>query len=220
MGDDAGSILISNGRWTFLCRSWPNPCSGSIVYIQREPGRRRAPGIPEPAPQKLSSTRESLPRGGSPTRKCGGESCRTKRLEAIWPCAELWDDHGSRRWPASSVPMNSRTDGSITRVHLVRSTTITGRVCPLSRFGPTLPVKDEHSRIPVRNDEVPDLTAVNVTTRPVGQMPEQTGGSQGREEGSRRSGKRWILSEMRERRADKPYIEFDGEQYRISDDSG
>ena len=75
------------------------------------------------------------------------------------------------------------------------------RVCPLSRFRPTLlPAKDEHSRIPGPKRRIPVLMAVNVTTRPVGQMPEQTGGSQGREEGSLLSGKRWILSAMGERR--------------------
>ena len=42
--------------------------------------RQRASGIAGTGAAKLSSTRESLPPGGSPTRKWGGESCCTKRV--------------------------------------------------------------------------------------------------------------------------------------------
>jgi len=126
----------------------------------------------------------------------------------------------------SPVPMNSRTDGSLTRVHLVRSTAITAEFARYRDSDPLCcPSRTSTVEYRVRNDEVPDLTAVNVTTRPAGQMPEQTGGNQRKEEeeeGTLLSGKRWILIAMGERRvsADKPYIEFDREQHRISGDSG
>jgi len=84
----------------FSAGSRPTGVMARPITIQLEPGRPSASSITGTGAAKLSSTRESLPRGGSPTRKCGGESHCTKRLETIWPCAELWDDdsiHGAGR---------------------------------------------------------------------------------------------------------------------------
>lgn len=170
----AGLILISMGIWAFSLQVLAQPVSWldrSLSNWNRE--SNALPVLPEPGEAKLSSTRESLPRGGSPTRKCGGESCCTKRLETIWPCAELWDDdsiHGAGRlrWDVPPAGLSgvcvfgrqvcrnafSRSDELAYRRVAYESSpgpldSHYCRVCPLSRFRPTLlPVKDEHSRIP------------------------------------------------------------------------
>lgn len=122
----------------------------------------------------------------------------------------------------SPVPMNSRTDGSLTRVYLIRSTSIAGEFARYRDSDPLCcPSKMSTVEYRVRNDEIPDLMAVNVTTRPTGEMPEQTG--QGvSDQRSLLVGKRWVLRAIEEGSVstDKLYIEFDGEQNRVSGDSG
>lgn len=154
----------------FSAGSRPTGVMARPITIQLEPGRQSASSITGTGAAKLSSTRESLPRGGSPTLKCGEKavvregwklygpvqsSGTTIVFTALagfdWMCRPLGYQafaYSEERYAGtlSPVPMNSRTDGSLTRVPLDSEHR---RVCPLSRFRPTLlSVKDEHSRIP------------------------------------------------------------------------
>lgn len=244
----AGLILISMGIWAFSLQVLAQPVSWldrSLSNWNRE--SNALPVLPEPAPQSspqpesrcreevrqpASAAERAVVRRGwklyGPVQSYGTTIVFTALAGFDGMCRPLGYQafvYSEDRYAGtlSPVPMNSRTDGSLTRVHLVRSTAITAEFARYRDSDPLCcPSRTSTAEYRVRNDEVPVLMAVNVTTRPVGQMPEQTGGSQGREEGSLLSGKRWILSAMGERRvsAGKPYIEFDGEQHRISGDSG
>jgi len=244
----AGLILISIGIWAFSLPVLGQPASWldrSLSNWNRE--GKGLPALPEPAPQSspqpesrcreevrqpASAAEKAIVRKGwklyGPVQSHGTTIVFTALAGFDGMCRPLGYQafvYSEDRYAGtlSPVPMNSRTDESLTRVHLVRSTAITAEFARYRDSDPLCcPSRTSTVEYRVRNDEVPDLMAVNVMTRSVGQMPEQTGGSQGREEGSLLSGKRWILSAMGERRvtADKPYIEFDGEQHRISGDSG
>lgn len=241
-------ILISIGIWAFSLPVLGQPASWldrSLSNWNRED--KGLPALPEPAPQSSpqpeSRCREEVRQPSSaaeravvrrgwqlygPVQSYGPTIVFTALAGFDGMCRPLGYQafvysEGRYAGTLSPVPMNSRTDGALTRVHLVRSTAITAEFARYRDSDPLCcPSRTSAVEYRVRNDEVPDLIAANVTTRPVGQMPEQRGGSQGREHRSLLSGKRWILSAMGERRvsADKPYIEFDGEQHRISGDSG
>ena len=245
---DAALVLISIGIWAFSLPVLGQPASWldrSLSNWNRD--GKVLPALPEPAtqssPQPESRCREEVRQPTSAAERAvvrrgwklygpvqsyettmvftalaGFDGmCRPLGYQAF-----LYSE-GRYAGTLSPVPMNSRTDGSLTRVHLGRSTAITAEFARYRDSDPLCcPSRTSTVEYRVRNDEIPDLAPVNVTTRPLGQMPEQTGGSQDRKQGFLLSGKRWILSAMREYRvsADKPYIEFDQEQYRISGDSG
>ena len=245
---NAGLILISIGLWAFSLPILGQPASWldrALSNWNRED--KGLPALADPAPQSSpqpeSRCREEVRQPASTAERAVVRRgwklygpAQTYGMTTVFTALANFDgmcrpmgyqafvySEGRYAGTLSPVPMNSRTDGSLTRVQLVRSTTITAEFARYRDSDPLCcPSRTSTVEYSIRNDEVPDLTAVNVTTRPVGQRPEQTGGNQRREEGTLLSGKRWILSLMGARRvsADKPYIELDGEQHRISGDSG
>jgi heat shock protein HslJ len=121
----------------------------------------------------------------------------------------------------SPVAMDSRSDGALTNIRIISASRISAE---FARYSPSDPLCCP-SRIStvfytVRNDEVPDLVAANVMSVATGQRsgPVPDAG----ESEALLFGKRWALTEIGERKlsADKPYIEFNREERRVSGDSG
>jgi heat shock protein HslJ len=116
----------------------------------------------------------------------------------------------------SPVPMASRTDGSLINVSLISSTRIRAE---FARYAPSDPLccpsRISTVNYDIREDEIPGLTAVNVTT-------EEACRQAGSNSGASLFGVRWLLTEIRGQRisADKPYIELDRAQQSISGDAG
>ncbi|MDM9380884.1 META domain-containing protein [Chlorogloeopsis sp. ULAP01] len=122
----------------------------------------------------------------------------------------------------SPVPMDSRTDSSLTNIRLNSATRIAGEFARYSKSDPLCcPSKTSTVQYSVRNDEVPDLTPVNVNTLATCQT-KQTVEAGNNNNAASLFGKRWILTEIGEQRLsdNKLYIEFDNKQSRVVGDTG
>ena len=171
---DAGLILISIGIWAFSLPVLGQPASWldrSLSNWNRD--GKVLPELPEPAtqssPQPESRCREEVRQPTSAAERAVVRRgwklygpVQSYETTMVFTALAGFDgmcrplgyqafvySEGRYAGTLSPVPMNSRTDGSLTRVHLGPLDSHHCRVCPLSRFRPTLlPVKDEHSRIP------------------------------------------------------------------------
>ena len=122
----------------------------------------------------------------------------------------------------SPVPMDSRTDSSLANIRLISSTTITAEFARYSESDPLCcPSKTSTVNYRVRNLGTPDVMAVAVTTEAPCPASEPAPGGNDNDVTSL-FGKRWVLTAIGEQRlsADKPYIEFDQQQRRVSGDGG
>lgn len=111
----------------------------------------------------------------------------------------------------SPVPMDSRTDGSLTDIHLSSATNISvdfarykesDALCCPSRISSVV--------YNLRRDDIPTLTPTNVAHREICQTHEPPTSGAG-EWATSLFGKRWTLTQIEERRfsAGEPYVEFD-----------
>jgi heat shock protein HslJ len=122
----------------------------------------------------------------------------------------------------SPVAMNARSDGAVTNIRVVNPTRITAT---FARYGSSdalcCPSRRSTVEYNIRQDEVPDLAATNVTTAPMTQTGQQVQGGD-TNNASPLFGKRWVLRKIGTQKlsADKPYIEFDREQKKVSGDAG
>jgi hypothetical protein len=122
----------------------------------------------------------------------------------------------------SPVPMDSRTDSSLTNIRLIGATRIAAEFARYGKSDPLCcPSKKSTVNYNLRNDEIPDLTPVNVNTVAMCQTNKPAEGSNNNNAASL-FGKRWTLTEIGEQKlsANKLYIEFDKKQSRVSGDSG
>jgi heat shock protein HslJ len=122
----------------------------------------------------------------------------------------------------SPVPMNSRTDGSLTDIRFMNTAGISA---DFARYNETdalwCPSRISSVLYNLKLDDSPTLTPTNITHRPRGQTSEPANSGSDSGEASL-FGKRWTLTEMEESRlsAGEPYIEFDRDQKRVSGSSG
>lgn len=118
--------------------------------------------------------------------------------------------------------MNSRFDASLKAIRLTGETSIAAdfarydasdALCCPSRLSTVI--------YTLRRDDIPDLAPTNITTSAACQTTEQTE-SDSNDGAVSLFGRRWTLTEIGEQRlsADKPFIEFDREQHRVSGDAG
>ena len=126
-----------------------------------------------------------------------------------------WD--GRYAGTLSPVPMNSRTDGALTRIHLTGPARFSA---DFARYRESdalcCPSRVDSVAYSLRRDDIPTLAATHVSQAaacPAGRPDAETSGL---------FGKRWILSEMEGRRlnAEAPNMEFDRDHNRVSGSSG
>lgn len=126
-----------------------------------------------------------------------------------------WD--GRYAGTLSPAPMNSRTDGALTSVHLSGPARFSAE---FARYGETdalcCPSRVDSVTYALRRDDVPTLVATDVTPTVTSPAEKPEAGTSGL------VGKRWVLSEMEGRRvnAGAPSLEFDRSQNRVSGSSG
>ncbi|RJG19227.1 META domain-containing protein [Massilia cavernae] len=126
-----------------------------------------------------------------------------------------WD--GRYAGTLSPVPMNSRTDGALTSIHLNGP----GRFsADFARYRESdalcCPSRVDSVAYAFRRDDIPTLAATHVTPTAACLTDGPDAGTPGL------FGKRWILSEMEGRRfnAEAPHMEFDRNQNRVAGSSG
>lgn len=126
-----------------------------------------------------------------------------------------WD--GRYAGTLSPAPMNSRTDGALTSIHLTGPGSFSA---DFARYRESdalcCPSRVDSVAYTLRRDDIPTLTATHVTQTLVcpADRPEA--------ETSALSGKRWKLAEMEGRTfsGDAPNMEFDRDNNRVSGSSG
>ena len=122
----------------------------------------------------------------------------------------------------SPVPMNSRTDGSLTDIRLTSAANISADFARYSESDALCcPSRISSVLYNLKLDDMPTVTPTNVTYRATSQTGKPANSGSDNREASL-FGKRWILTEMEERTfsASEPYIEFDRDQTRASGSTG
>jgi heat shock protein HslJ len=122
----------------------------------------------------------------------------------------------------SPLLMNSRTNDSLTGIHLISATSIMADFVRYTESDALCcPSRTSSVLYDLRRDDIPTLTPKSVTHRAT--CPTSQPGNPG-PDGTMASlfKKKWALIQIRERRFDagEPYIEFDREQVRFSGSSG
>jgi uncharacterized lipoprotein YbaY/heat shock protein HslJ len=122
----------------------------------------------------------------------------------------------------SPVPMNSRTDGSLIDVRLASPTRISVEFARYSMVDPLCcPSRISYLGYNLKGADAPNLTPIDVRTSVICRTDVPLESDSGNEMNSL-DGEHWILSKIGEKNinADKPFIEFDRVNMRISGDSG
>ncbi len=120
----------------------------------------------------------------------------------------------------SPTAMNSRTDGALSNLNLTSPTNISAEFVRYNRTDALCcPSKISNVFYSLRRDDVPDLMPTNVETNATVQPNNQTGNSS---DMNSLFGKRWTLTKIGNQNisSDKPFIEFNEGEKRISGDAG
>jgi heat shock protein HslJ len=117
----------------------------------------------------------------------------------------------------SPAAMNSRMDGSLSKIRLLSPTNLVAEFVRYSASDALCcPSRISTVQYRLKQDEVPQLVATGVKTAATRQASAPPGNS------ASLFGKRWVLTEMggKQMSAAKPYIEFEEKSRRVSGDSG
>lgn len=140
--------------------------------------------------------------------------CRPLGLQAF----VYWE--GRYAGTLSPAWMNSRTDGALTDIRLTNQTSISAEFVRYNQSDALCcPSRISTVFYELRRDDIPDLIPTNVETNATAQNNNQTGNNSNM---NSLFGKRWILTEIGNQNvtADKPFVEFNEGEKRISGDAG
>lgn len=119
--------------------------------------------------------------------------------------------------------MDSRADGALTDFRLVSPTSVTAEFARYNQSDALCcPSKISRVTYNLRRDDVPTLAPVNVMTDAACQTTGQTENPSGSNNVDALAGRRWVLTDIGNQpvSADKPFIEFNSQERRISGDAG
>ncbi len=120
----------------------------------------------------------------------------------------------------SPVAMDSRTDGSLTDIRLTTPTSISAEFVRYNQMDALCcPSRISNVFYELKRDDVPDLMPTNIETNATTQTNNQTGNNSG---ANSLFDKHWTLTKIGNQNvtADKPFIEFNEGEKRISGDAG
>jgi uncharacterized lipoprotein YbaY/heat shock protein HslJ len=119
--------------------------------------------------------------------------------------------------------MDSRADGALTDFRLISPTNISAE---FARYASSdalcCPSKISRVNYTLRRDDVPNTAPVSVMTDAACQTTGQTESPSGGSNADALAGRRWVLTDIGNQRvsADKPFIEFNNQERRVSGDAG
>ena len=143
--------------------------------------------------------------------------CRPLQFQAF----VYWE--GRYAGTLAPAAMDSRADGSLTDFQLVSPTNISAKfVRYASSDALCCPSRISSVYYALRRDDVPTLAPVNATTDQACQTTGQTENPSGGNDADALAGRRWVLIRIGNQRvnADKPFIEFNNQESRVSGDAG